>query len=180
MLRMIRFLFASFWIFSAGILTCPPLYAVEFSAKVPETVSFVDLNRYLGKWYEIASIPTWFQRGCAKTEANYSLNNDGTIKVVNICVRDEQESKAVGEAYVAVRLTNSKLKVTFFWPFYGDYWIFDLHQDYEWALVGGRDGKTLWILSREKTMPDVTYSQILDKIKVLGFDPNLLKKTAQN
>ena len=95
---------------------------------------------------------------------------------MNICVRDEQESKAVGDAYVADRLTNSKLKVIFFWPFYGDYWIFDFHQNYEWALVGGRDGKTLWILSREKTMPDVTYSEILEKIKVLGFDPNLLEK----
>ena len=147
---------------------------------LPKTVSFVDLNRYLGKWYEIASIPTWFQKGCIKTEANYSLNDDGTIKVVNTCIRDEKESKAVGEAYIVDRLTNSKLKVTFFWPFYGDYWIFALHQNYEWALVGGRDGKTLWVLSREKTMSDAVYSQILDKIQVLGFDPNLLKKTTQN
>ena len=109
----------------------PPLTAVES----------VDLQRYLGKWYEIASYPAWFQKGCTGTTAEYSLLADGKIQVVNRCRKDSldgplKESK--GKAEVTDPATNAKLKVWFFWPFKGNYWIIDLSPDYQWAVVGVR------------------------------------------
>jgi len=107
----------------------PPLQVVEF----------VDLERYLGKWYEIASYPNWFQKGCTASTAQYALLPDGKIEVVNRCRKDNLDGpvkQAKGKAEVADSPTNGKLKVWFFWPFKGNYWIIDLDTDYTWAVVG--------------------------------------------
>ena len=108
----------------------------------------VDLERYLGKWYEIASYPAWFQKGCTGSTAEYSLLPDGKIQVVNRCRKDSldgplKESK--GKAEVADTATNAKLKVWFFWPFKGNYWIIDL----EPGLPMGRGGGTLTEISMD-------------------------------
>jgi apolipoprotein D and lipocalin family protein len=109
---------------------------------LPKTVDYVDVDRYLGLWYEQGSIPTFFQRNCERTTAEYSYNADKTIRVDNQCYRDGVKSGIIGEAYPDpddTTKSNSKLKVKFgFLPFIkGDYWIVRLDKDYSYAVVGG-------------------------------------------
>ena len=147
-----------------------------------ETVHQVDIKRYMGKWYEIASFPTWFQNDCTGTTAIYSLNTDGTVKVLNRCFKktlNGPEDNAEGSAYVIDTQTSSKLKVSFFRPFYGDYWIIDLANDYSYAVVGHPNRKYLWILSRTPHMSTQLYNTLLIKIQQKGFDISKLNKTIQ-
>jgi apolipoprotein D and lipocalin family protein len=145
-------------------------------------VSKVDLDRYLGKWYEIASYPAWFQKGCVGSTANYSLLDNGKIQVVNRCHKDSldgplKESK--GKAEVVDKTTNAKLKVWFFWPFKGNYWIIDLSPDYQWAVVGEPSRKYLWILSRTPVMDATAYQGILARLPGKGYDPEKLIQSSQ-
>jgi len=146
------------------------------------TVSHVDLTRYVGTWYEIASYPQRFQKGCTATTAVYTLRPDGKIQVVNQCHRDSldgRETVARGRARVVDRETNAKLKVSFFWPFWGDYWIIDLDPDYRYAVVGHPNRKYLWILSRTRTMDPHVYSGILERLTAQGYDVAKLRVTLQ-
>ncbi len=146
------------------------------------TVSYVDLNRYMGKWYEIASFPQRFQKDCTATQAEYSLQSGGRVSVVNSCrlkTLDGELKIAKGSAYVDDKTTNAKLKVTFFWPFYGDYWILDLGDQYEYVMVGAPDRDYLWFLARTRTLDSVTYGRLLEKARDLGFDVSRLKTTLQ-
>jgi len=144
-----------------------------------KTVEHVDLERYAGTWYEIARYPNRFQRDCqSDTTANYTLRADGKIRVVNACREKSGKTKeARGTAKVADGRTNAKLKVTFFWPFYGDYWIIALDPEYKYAIVGEPKRRYLWILSRTPTMDPSTYESLLGEIKAAGYDPSKLMKT---
>ena len=145
-------------------------------------VASVDLQRYLGKWYEIASYPAWFQKGCTGSTAEYSLLPDGKIQVINRCLKDNLDGslkESRGKAEVADTATNAKLKVWFFWPFKGNYWVIDLSSDYQWAVVGEPSRKYLWILSRTPTMDEAVYQRILERLPQKGYDPARLRKTAQ-
>jgi apolipoprotein D and lipocalin family protein len=145
-------------------------------------VDVVDLNRYLGMWYEIASYPSWFQKGCTASTAEYSLLSDGKIQVINRCHKDSLEGPlkvSKGKAEVVDAATNAKLKVWFFWPFKGNYWIIDLDPDYQWAVVGEPSRKYLWILSRTPTMDETVYQGILERLPQKGYDPAKLHRTAQ-
>ena len=146
------------------------------------TVTHVDLARYTGTWYEIASYPQKFQKGCTATTAVYTLREDGKIEVVNRCNRDSldgRETIARGKAKVVDRESNAKLKVSFFWPFWGDYWIIDLDPEYRWAVVGNPSRKYLWILSRTRSMDPQVYAQILERITAQGYDVGKLRTTLQ-
>lgn len=153
-------------------------------AQSPElkTVSSVDLNRYLGTWYEIARYPARFQEKCAgDVRATYTLRSDGKIGVLNQCVQaDGKIKRAKGRAKIVDRTTNAKLKVTFFWPFYGDYWILELDPEYKYAVVGEPKRKYLWILSRSPEMDPAVYDGILERLKTIGYDPSKLMKTSQS
>lgn len=142
----------------------------------PETASRVDISRYMGTWYEIARYPNSFQAGCRQSTATYTLRQDGRVTVVNRCLGKSGTEEAHGTAKVVDRATNAKLKVTFFWPFYGDYWILDLGENYDYAVVGTPDRKYLWILSRTPKMEEPLYERLLLKIRQLGFDPDRLLK----
>lgn len=147
-----------------------------------ETVASVDLARYAGTWYEIASFPQWFQRGCTATTATYTLRPDGLIDVVNRCRKGSPEgpvASAHGRARVADPETNAKLEVSFFRPFWGDYWIIDLGEDYEYAVVGHPGRDYLWILSRTPSMPDDAYHAIVRRLAARGYDASRLVRTAQ-
>ena len=144
-----------------------------------EVVPHVELEKYLGKWYEIAHLPAKFQEGCNETTATYTLSKDGSISVLNQCTKNGKMKQAKGKAKVVDKNSNAKLKVTFFWPFYGDYWIIKLGNDYDYAVVGTPNRKYLWILSRTPQMDDKLYSQLIENIKSKGFDPNNLIKTLQ-
>src|SRR5579885_1618390 len=120
-----------------------------------ETVAHVDLDRYVGKWYELARYPNRFERECDRNvTAEYAKQSNG-IEVVNSCLKvDGKTKRSEGHAKVQDAATNAKLAVTFFWPFYGKYWVIDLGQDYEYAVVGEPSRKYLWILSRTNSIPD--------------------------
>ena len=143
-----------------------------------EVVPHVELEKYLGKWYEIAHLPAKFQEGCNETTATYTLSKDGSISVLNQSIKDGKMKQAKGKAKVVDKNSNAKLKVTFFWPFYGDYWIIKLGNNYDYAVVGTPNRKYLWILSRTPQMDDKLFSQILESVKSKGFDINNLIKTS--
>ncbi len=153
-------------------LQLPPLDAV------PE----VKLERYLGTWYEIASYPQRFQEGCTGTTATYTLRSDGEIDVLNKCRKgdlDGPEDVAEGRARVVDRTSNAKLEVSFFRPFWGDYWIIDLGPDYEYAVVGHPSRDYLWILSRTPTLDAEIYDGILTRLEEMGYPLQRLQKTLQ-
>jgi apolipoprotein D and lipocalin family protein len=165
----------------AGTVSAAPQSSSREPAPL-RTVTHVDLERYLGTWYEIASYPQGFQRGCTATTAVYTLRKDGTIEVVNRCNRDSldgRETIARGRARVVDHESNAKLKVSFFWPFWGDYWIIDLDPEYRYAVVGHPSRKYLWILSRTRSMEPLVYSAILERLNAQGYDVSRLRVTLQ-
>jgi apolipoprotein D and lipocalin family protein len=153
-------------------LQLPPLQAV----------SHVELSRYLGTWYELANFPQRFQRGCTATTATYTLRADGDIEVLNRCRKgsiDGEEESALGRARVVDRATNAKLEVSFFRPFWGDYWIVDLSEDYSYAVVGHPGRDYLWILARTPTMAESTYQSIVTRLRAQGYETSRLVRTLQ-
>ncbi|MDD3051310.1 MAG: lipocalin family protein [Candidatus Cloacimonetes bacterium] len=140
-----------------------------------ETVDYVDLTRYVGKWYEISKFPNRFQRNCNSSVAEYFLNDNGTIRVVNSCETPSGMKTAKAKAWVVDKSTNAKLKVSFFWPFRGNYWILDLGENYEYAVVGEPKRKYLWILSRTPQLDDLTYQKILTRLELMEYDTSLLQ-----
>ncbi len=144
-----------------------------------EVVPHVDLQRYLGKWYEIARLPTSFQEGCSETTATYSLLPNGNISVLNECVKKGKPKTAKGTAKVADKTTGAKLKVTFFWPFYADYWIIKLGDNYEYAVVGTPNRKYLWILGRTPQMREMLFLELIEFAKAKGFDTDRMIRTRQ-
>jgi len=168
------------FLLSLGTLwTAAPLLA---AGPLPplQVVPSVELSRYAGKWYEIARLPNRFQRACdAGTTATYTLRPDGKITVLNECrTTDGRLKSAAGTARVAsANGPNTRLKVTFFWPFSGDYWIIGLDPDYRWAVVGEPSRKYLWILSREPRLDERLYQQILERARQQGYRVERLVKT---
>ena len=158
------------------------LLFIGCSTKYPSlpTVEKVDIEKYKGSWYEIARFEHFFEKGCKNVTATYELKKDGDIQVINRCtmIEDQKKKEATGVAY-AVDSTNSKLKVSFFRPFYGDYYILDVSIDYSYALVGAPSRELLWILSRTKTIDESTKEKILAKLPLLGFDKEKFVWTIQ-
>lgn len=153
------------------------------SQEKPSVVSSVDLNRYAGKWYEIARLPNWFERKLKCTTAEYTLRADGKITVLNrghYIDEPLKTSSSEGVAWVPDKQQPSKLKVRFFWPFSGDYWIMDLDKDYKWVLVGEPSFKYLWILSREKKMDEATYKSLLKKAVDNGYNVESIIRVEQD
>lgn len=169
------------WLLAALLITGLIIMATT-RKELPElkTVPRVDLNKYAGKWYEIASFPQRFQKGCHCTTAEYTLSEKGYVIVENRCNKDSvngKESYIKGKAFVEEGTGNAKLKVQFFWPFRGKYWIIDLANDYTYAVVGHPNREYLWILSRTPEMNTETYKQILLRLSENGFDVNRLQVT---
>ena len=147
-----------------------------------ETVNSVNLERYVGQWYEIARYEHRFQKGCVGSKATYSLRDDGKITVVNECYDKSFSGKlrsVKGKAWVVDNQSNAKLKVSFFWPFAGHYWSIDLGKEYEYAVVGHPDRTYLWILSRTPYMDPDLYARIIQTLKKQSYDTDKLLITAQ-
>ncbi len=153
-----------------------------------QTVDQVDLQKYIGRWYEIASIPQRFQKQCiGDTTAEYSVNGDGTIRVINSCAtKSGERSVGKGQAKVVNKDTNAELKVTFvnllghwIYTFGGGYYIVGLGQNYEYAIVGHPTFEYAWILSRTPQLDQVTLNDIENQLKNLGYDSCALKITPQ-
>lgn len=135
-----------------------------------QTVNSVDLNKYLGKWYEIYRLPNWFEDDdCVTVTAEYGLRDDGGVSVLNTCHKASKKEEARGIAKIVKGSSNSKLRVSFFRPFYGDYWILDLASDYSWVLIGEPAGKYFWILARDKKLSPELEESLLVKAEKLGY-----------
>lgn len=163
-------------------LLCLMITTISCNGQPLQTVSSVDLGRYTGKWHEIASFPQSFQKGCHCTTAEYTLSDKGYIIVENRCRKDSfsgKESYIKGKAFIEENSNNAKLQVQFFWPFKGKYWIIDLADDYSYAVVGHPNRKYLWILSRNATIEEDIYHDILTRLKEQHFDVSKLKLTPQ-
>lgn len=146
------------------------------------TVAQVDLARYMGTWYEIASYPHRFQKGCVASRADYQLLDDGQVRVVNQCREERLDGplkSVTGVARVVDPASNAKLEVSFFRPFWGDYWIIDLDPDYRWVVVGHPSRDYLWILSRTPSMDERVYLELLAALPAKGYDPSRLRRTLQ-
>jgi len=144
------------------------------------TVESVDLARYMGEWYEIALLPNRFQSMCvADTQASYRLDGD-VVRVRNRCRKaDGAIEEADGVAKVVEGSRNAKLRVSFFRPFYGDYWVLALDPDYRWVLIGEPSREYGWVLSRTPSLDDASLQIVLDKAAALGFDRAAFRRTPQ-
>lgn len=165
--------------------------ATVFGQKPAElkSVKSVDLDRYSGRWYEIARYPNRFQKQCVgNVTATYTKKPDGKIEVLNECLeKDGTVESAKGEAKIGDKASNAKLKVRFapgalsFLPFvWANYWIIDLGPDYEYAVIGEPKREYLWVLSRKPEMGDAEYQKILRTVEEKGFVPTKLQRTPQN
>lgn len=151
-------------------------------ASPPEVVSRVDVSRYMGRWYEIARFPAPFQDDCVATTATYGLREDGKVSVLNACREDSFDGpvrEVEGIARVVDAQTNAKLKVSFAWPFEGDYWIIMLDEEYRWAVISEPSRKYLWILSRSPHLDDAVFESIRSQLIDRGFDMDRLQITPQ-
>ena len=141
--------------------------------KVDNTpVAALDLNRYLGEWYEIARFDHSFERGVEQAKANYTQNADGTIKVVNSGIKDGKPKTAIGKGKTTD--TPGLLRVSFFGPFYADYRVMLIDKDYSHALVGSGSADYLWILSRTPGLPETAKSELFAEARRRGYDTDKL------
>lgn len=154
---------------------------------VPQPAKPVELSAYLGKWYEYGRYEAPFQKGCEGVTADYSLREDGKISVVNACYKDGLDGKyseAKGRAKVVEGTSGAQLKVSFFGPFFGDYWVLDRSEpaadgQYQWSIVGEPSGRYLWLLTRQ-AKPDAQLRRLLEaRVRELGYDWALVRITQQ-
>lgn len=139
------------------------------------TVSNLDVNRFMGSWYEIARYEHSFEKGMTHVKANYSLLPDGTIRVLNSGMKNGKKKEIEGKARKKKGSnSNSKLEVSFFLWFYSDYFVFELDENYQYAVIGSSSDKYLWILSRTPQLPQSTINDLLIKIKKRGYDTSKL------
>ena len=163
-----------------GLLSASSVGMAQTVAREP--ARSVDLNRYLGKWYEQGRYEQSFQRGCEAVTAEYARLPDGRISVLNSCRQGSPDGElrtGKATAKVVEGTGNAKLKVTFFWPFEGDYWVLDRAPDYSWAIVGEGSGQYLWILTRARTLSEARYTALTRKAEKFGYDVSRLRRTVQ-
>jgi len=164
-----------------ALVACLACLALSAHAQAPvASVAGVDLARYAGKWYEIASFPMFFQRNCVgDTTADYALTPEGEVSVTNRCRTADGFDEARGKAWAAADGNNARLKVSFFWPFRSDYWVLGLDADYRWAVVGNPNRKYLWVLSRTPQLEKPLLEAALKAAAMQGFDLRQLNYTVQ-
>ena len=146
------------------------------------TVKALDLNRYLGTWYEIARFPHSFEKNLVGVTATYSLREDGKIEVLNQGFKNTlngEQSKAVGKAKIPDKREPGKLKVSFFWIFYANYFVLELDENYQYVMIGSSSDKYFWILSRTPQMEPAVYEMLLEKARKRGYNLDKLYKVPQ-
>lgn len=164
-----------FFILLASIMSCSPKLALP-------TVDNVDIDQYQGKWYEIARLPNSFEKGLSCVTAEYTIKKNGKINVLNkgYFSKKNKWKSSKGTAWVPNAAISGQLKVSFFWPFAGDYYIIALADDYSYALVGAPDRNYLWVLSRSKTLDETIFEQLVQIAKNQDFDTSKLEKIDQS
>lgn len=170
----------------SGLLVCLLLLTAGIARAEPlETIPSLDVPRYMGTWYEITKYPNWFQKKCVSdTSANYSIQADGTIRVVNRCRKsDGQWEEAIGQAVQDGSQNSPKLRVRFapswlsFLPWvWGNYWVIDLDSAYTLVAVGEPTREYLWVLSRTPNVDATAYQTLLARLQAKGFDLGKLER----
>ncbi|MFK0332925.1 lipocalin family protein [Rhizobium sp. NPDC090275] len=164
---------------AAGLTACSPA-GPSGNLSVPQPKKPIELNRYLGHWFESARYENQFERGCEAVTADYTLRTDGMVRVLNTCREggiNGKRTEAEGKAKIVPDSRNAKLKVSFFGPFYADYWILDRAPDYSWSIVGEASGRYLWILTRSPKASEKTRKMLVEKARALGYDIAMLRWT---
>lgn len=159
------------------ILACVAVFMFACKSVFPDvkTARNVDIKRYMGTWHEIARFDTSFQKGKYNSQAFYKLNPDGTVSITNSATdQNGRKVSASARGYAPDPKDFSKLRISFFRPFYANYFILELDEDYRWALVGGNGKKYLWILSRTPQMDGETLNKIIELAKTRGYDTSKL------
>lgn len=147
-------------------------------AAAVQPVAQVDLDRYLGRWYEFARLPNWFERDCHGVTAEYARKPNGDIQVINTCRKGSPGGpvdRIEGRAQVVDTATNAKLRVAFFWEFWAPYWVLDLDPNYQWAIVGEPSGRYFWILTRMPVPDQALANDLLARAAGLGYRVNQLE-----
>ncbi len=168
---------------AAGLQADPGIGGSEsVAAGILRVVPRVNIDRYMGRWYEIARYPNSWQNGMVGVIAEYSRRGDGCVTVVNSGHKGKLDgplSRSEAVAWVHCHESNAKLKVQFMWPFTADYWIIDLDEQYRYAVVGQPCRTRLWVLSREPQLDEPTYVRICERLRAQGYDPSRLERTPQ-
>ena len=164
MQKLTKAILVAFLAFAAGCVSVPKVDNAPVVA--------LDLNRYLGEWYEIARFDHSFERGVEQAKANYTQNADGTIKVVNSGIKNGKPKTAIGKGKSTD--TPGLLRVSFFGPFYADYRVMLIDKEYTYALVGSGSADYLWILSRTSGLSETAKSELLSEAKRRGYDTGKL------
>lgn len=168
---------------AVGLAACATLQRGPVgNAAVPQPGKAVDLNRYAGLWYEFGRYENGFERDCEGVTARYTLRDDGLVGVLNTCRQGGltgEEKTAEGRAKIVEDSGNAKLRVSFFGPFYGDYWILDRADDYAWSIVGEPSGRYLWLLTRAPQPSRQVRETLMTRAAELGYDLSLIRPTQQ-
>ena len=165
-----------FLIMAIGLFSC-------CSTNAPlNVVDKLDVDKYLGTWYEIARLPNSFEKNLDRVSATYSLKDNGDIEVLNkgYIIGSSEFKDAKGVAWIPDPKESAKLKVRFFWPFAGKYWVIELDKDYKYAMVGDPSRDYLWILAREKSLDESVYQSLLKSAEEKGFNTKIIIKVNQN
>ncbi|PPL02748.1 lipocalin family protein [Parapedobacter indicus] len=162
----------AYWLLGAGLLGAALLSSCGSIPKKAKPIGNFKLDRYLGKWFEIARFDYRFEKNLNNVTAEYSLNDDGTVNVINrgFHMVKRQWKSARGKAKFRKDKQTAALKVSFFGPFYSGYNVIAIDKDYQYALVAGESLKYLWILSRTPEIPDHIKQDYLSKAKNVGYD----------
>jgi apolipoprotein D and lipocalin family protein len=153
--------------------------AWDRSREAEGTVRNVDLNRYAGKWYEIAAFPAWFEKGCRCSTAEF-VHMDDYVEVRASCERDGKLAVSTARAFPMPGTGDSQLKVRFIWPFESDYWIIALDENYQYVMVGHPEKKYLWIMSRAPQLDEELYQSLVSRALAKGYDVTRLKRADQS
>lgn len=172
MKKIFLFLTSSIWLLFGGCAS------TQSTAEIPAVTGF-NVDKYLGTWYEIARLPHRFEKELNYVSAEYKLNDKGGLTVINRGVKNGYPKSVQGEAKWKGSPDVGELSVSFFWPFYGDYKIIKLDDNYQWAVVTSSSKDYLWILSRQSSMPDAQLKELLDFAAQSGFNTELLEYPQQ-
>jgi apolipoprotein D and lipocalin family protein len=149
------------------------------NSAVPQPAKAVSINRYVGRWYEIARYEQRFERGCTDVTADYRLRDDGALEVVNTCRRSDASVRVARGVARTVSASNAKLEVRFFGLFRGDYWVLDHAEDYSWSIVGEPSGRYLWILAREPNPGNALVEELVRRAADMGYETSMLVRNIQ-
>jgi len=167
-------------IFGCGLACAAALLGVACATRPTldsQPMPQVDLARYMGRWHEIARYTHHFERGCRNVTADYALLPDGKVSVLNACEVGTPPKRKIARAKAwSVHPTDSRLKVCFFWPFKGDYWIVGLDPQYQWAMVGSPRKDYFWLLTRSQKLEPALEAELFAAARRLGYDPDRFER----